>query len=151
MKSLTSSIDKKIKQYIKNKLDISELIADVDLRNANLSGAIIKKLDRIYGDLRNCNFSNCTFGEKGKKINLARANLDGCNFKGAVFLGTVVFRNSSLRNCNFSDGFFPFVEYQYADFTGSNFCRTVWMLCGTNGRGAKIDKDIFRKWGVELI
>ena len=86
MRKLTSDERKKIAMYIKNKIDISELIKNVDISNENFSNAVIKDLSIVNQVLKNVNFSNAFIGND-KKVTLISGNtLINCNFKGTVFL-----------------------------------------------------------------
>jgi len=148
MKKLNTGLKIKIRSYVKNKLDISDLIIGYDIRGENLSGAIIKSFDKYSCDISNCNLASTIIGEKDKTTFLSRANISGCNFKDAVFLGQVFMKYIIAQNVNFAGTYCPFVEYQHGDFRGSNFCDTVWRFGSRAGHSAKINKDLLDKWGL---
>lgn len=144
-KSMTEEVRNKIKMYIKEGIDISDVIENYTLKNENLSHAIIKRMDRIQEDITNCNFIHCIFGEEGKVINLSGSNLKGSNFQGAKFLSTVWFRGSDLRNCNFNNAWIPFVDYQYADLRNVSLCETTIKIGSKSGLHAKFNWSLFEK------
>lgn len=150
MKKIRGKLRDRIKKYIKNRMDISELIRDVDLRNADLSGAIIRELNRPDQDITNCNFANCTIGEEGRVTHLSRAKMNGCSFRRAVFKGKIWMRWVEARNCDFAYAFIPFVEYQHGDFRDSNFCGTMCPMGSRVGRGARFSPDLIKRWGIIL-
>lgn len=138
-KQMTESVRNKIKTLIKNGLDISDEIADYDISDEDLSGAIIKNISRVAEKINNVNFVRCIIGEEGKITNLNGCDLRGCNFSYAKFLGTVWLRRADLRQCNFNDSFIPDVEYQYSDLRNASICNTVFRLSSKAGLGAKLE------------
>ena len=148
MKTIITSLKEKINKYIKNKLDISDLIKDVDIRGADLSGAIIKDFNIINGDISRCNLSNSIIGEDNKITILTGTNMSNCNFKDAVFKGEIIMKKVDAKNCNFDEAFLPFIHYEHADLRGCSFCGTVWRLGSNVGHSAKINKELLNKWGL---
>jgi uncharacterized protein YjbI with pentapeptide repeats len=136
---MTENVRNKIKGYIKNGMDISELIADYDISNEDFSGAVIKNLTRINEKIINTKFIRCIFGDKDNIINFSGSDLKGCNFSYARFNGLVWFRRADLRNVNFNDAFVPQVEYQYSDLRNASICNTVFRLSSKAGLGAKLE------------
>jgi len=136
---MTENVRLKIKSYIKNQLDISDIIKDYDISNEDLSGAVIKNISRVNEKINNTKFVRCIFGEKDNIINFSGSDLKGCNFSYATFNGLVWFRRSDLRNVNFNDAFIPYVEYQYADLRNATICNTVFRLSSKAGLGAKLE------------
>lgn len=136
---MPENVREKIKLYIKNEQDISELIEPYDISNEYLAGAIIRKITRISENIKNVNFCRCKFGEKGTILNFTGSDLRGSNFQGATFEGSAWFRSADLRNCNFNDCFLPFVEYQYADLRNVSICNAYIRLGSKSGFKAKFD------------
>ena len=153
-KSMDNKLRAKILKYIKNGMDISDLIKDVDIAGEDFSRAIIKEFYRPGDDISNCNFTNAVIGEAGKTINISRAKAVGCNFKGATFPGLVMARRTDLRNCNFTSTNIPNSDYKFADLRGSDFCNTIFCIGTKRSYGAKFDKKFFKDlakfWGVDI-
>jgi len=116
----------KIKTYIKNKIDISELIKNKDIRNLDLSYARIKDFNRINDDISGVNLSYAIIGEEGKITNLSGTIMHHCNFRGAKFLGKVFMRRVDARYSKFRDCYMPYAEIQYSDFRNCDVCG--WIL-----------------------
>lgn len=133
----------KIRTYIKNRLDISDLIKGEDIRNLDLSYAIIKDFNRINDDISGVNLSNAIIGEEGKITNLSGTIMRNCNFKGAKFLGKVFMRRVDARGSSFKDAYMPYVEYQYGDFRNCDFCGAIITIHGRNGLRARFDKKLW--------
>jgi len=151
MKKITEKLREKIKLYIKNGLDISDLIEGYDIRGENLAGAIIKRFNRFNQDISYCNLARAIIGEENQITHLSRATMIGCNFKDAVFKGKVWLRKVNAQNCTFDGAFLPFVEYQHGDFRHSTFCDTIWRFGSRAGHGAIFDSDlILKKWAIVL-
>ena len=148
MKIFTNSIKQAIQERKKNKLDISDLIAGVDIKGQDLSLTIIKSLNRFNEDLSKTNFSGCSFGEEQKSINLVGCDLQYSNFKNAISKGIFNIKRSNLSFSNLSESFFPFVEYQHANLLGCNICDAVWRLGSRAGHGCKIDSKMLKSWGL---
>lgn len=140
---MTEDEREKIKSYIKNSIDISELIEPYLLKNEDLSGAIILRLNRINEDMRNINFTKCVFGNENSIIDLSGSNLSGSNFKSSKFLGKFIVRNANLQNCNFNYAYVPNVDYCYADLRGISLCEAVLKFGVKCGQGAKFEWKIF--------
>lgn len=150
MKRFTSSLKKKIAQYRKNRIDISPLIEGYSLKGEDVSGCIIKNLNRIEEDLSYCNFSFCEIGEKGKITFLSKANISDCNFKDTKFLGEVYMRRTIGQRANFENAYVPFVQYQNSDFTDAIFCNTTWQLGSRCGFKSKFSRRIFDMIGLVI-
>lgn len=153
MKPMTNELREKIRTYIKNKLDISDLIKDVDIKGENLSRAIIKDFDRINDDISGCDLSYCIIGEEGKITNLSGTIMRDCNFKHTKFLGKVWLRRVDARGSNFTGAYIPYVSYEYGDFRGCKFCSTIFTIGSREGLKARFDKKIFedlsKGWIIE--
>lgn len=142
-KRITPEVRAKIDQYIKEGIDISELIKDYDLRGQNFAGAVIKKISRPKEDLRNINFVRCVIGDESTTTDFTGANLMGSNFQWAKFIGPVWFRNCDLRNCNFNCAWMPTVEYQFADLRNVTLCDAFIRLGSRSGYQAKLEWKAF--------
>ena len=125
---------------IKNRLDISDLIKERDIRGFDLSRAVIKDFTRIHEDLSNCCFADAKIGEENRITNLMGCNLTNCNFKGVDLIGQVWLRRVKAINTNFSYSNFANVYCEHADFTGANFCGCLARLNNKHYRGAKFDE-----------
>lgn len=142
---MNEKVREKVSLYIKNKIDISDLIKDYDICDEDLSGAIIKTIDRVNDKLTNINFVRCVIGEDGKITNLCGANLKGSNFQDCVFKGTIWFRHADLRNCNFNRAILANVQYQYADLRNISICDTVIRMGSRCGFNAKFEWKQFEE------
>jgi len=123
---LTGKEIQKIKISIKNNIDISELIKNKDIKNLDLSYAIIKDFNRINDDISGVNLSYAVIGEKGKITNLSGTVMRHCNFRGAKFLGKVFMRRVDAKYSKFRDCYMPYAEIQYSDFRNCDVCG--WIL-----------------------
>lgn len=144
MKPITKEIRNKIQMYIKNAIDISNLIRDVDIRGENLSGAIIEDFNRVKENLSGTNFSRCVIGNEGKIANLSNSKLRNCIFQGTKFIGKTFIRHCDCRGSDFSESDCPQVEWQYSDVTNCNFCETLLRLGTDYFYRAKVDQNLFR-------
>jgi uncharacterized protein YjbI with pentapeptide repeats len=139
----TNEIDKKVKMYIKNKKDISELIANVDIKGINLSGAIIKYLNRLKCDLRGIDFSHCILGSDDKVFSIIQCDISNCNFNYTKFIGATFLRSCKAHNCNFKNADCSKVSYEHTDFTDSDFCGITLTLETNRGLGCIMPKNLF--------
>lgn len=144
MKSMTPELRNKIAMYIKNKIDISDLIKDADLRNEDLSGAIIKTFNRVKLDCSGCNFSNAVIGEEGKITNLSKSKFRNCKFVRTKFIGKVWLRHCDLRGSLFTHADCSEVEWQYSDGRDCDFCETLLRLGVGYFYKAKVDLNLFK-------
>ena len=153
-KPMTNVLRDKIKMYIKNGVDISPLIKDIDIKGEDLSRAIIKDINRPDDNISGCNFHQAVIGEEGKITNLSRIDGRNCNFHRAKFLGTIWARYADLRNCNFQEVHATNMDYRFADLRNCNFCEAMFCIGSSKGIGAKFDegflKDLGESWGVEV-
>jgi len=146
MKPMTPAVRKNIQKYIKNGLDISELIQGYTLANEDLSGAKIRKFNRSNDNLRGLNISRCVIGAPGV-IN----NGSGSDWRGSKWCDTVVDGIFYLRRCDARDADFSGMvainaEYQYTDFRGAKFCETCMRIGSEYGFKAKFDESLFKDW-----
>lgn len=156
MKTLFDTIlREKIREYVKNRLDISDLIKDRNIKGENLSYAIIKELDIHDEDVSECNFAHAIIGTSDNIINFNRAILKNCCFMGTTFPGIVWARRADFRNCNFKDAFAPYVDYRYSMMQNSTFCNTIFSISSEKSHGACFSKDFFKdladKWGLVFL
>jgi len=145
MKPLTNDLKKKIEVNIKNKIDISELIDGVDLRGADLSRAIIKNIRLTGIDIRGTNWSYAKIGNVETPSYFIKCNLDNSNFYGIEFTGKFWARSCSAKNCNFKYANLANAEYQYTDFTGSDFCDSVLRIGTREGLGCIFPPTLFEQ------
>lgn len=145
----------KIERYIKNGLDISDLIRDYDIKGMYLAGAIIKDFNRVQDSLQNTNFANCVIGEADKITNLSGTNFRGCNFQRVTFVGKTWLRACDLRDCNFAYADLSKVEYQYADLRNIIACETILRIGSKVGLHARFEWKLFEDFAkytnVEVI
>jgi uncharacterized protein YjbI with pentapeptide repeats len=144
MKPMTHDLRKQIKIRIKNKLDISDLIRDVDIQGEDLSYAIIKDFDRVEQNLSRTIFNNCVIGEEDKVTTLSNNKMYNCQFENTIFLGVVYLRRCDLRDSNFQFAQCQNVEWQYSDCRGANFCEACLRLGTDYFYKAIVDENLFR-------
>jgi uncharacterized protein YjbI with pentapeptide repeats len=150
MNPLTQDIKNKIAIYRKNRIDISKLIKNVNLKDADLSECIIRELHRVDDDISNCNFTNCVFGNPeggiSNKISLNNCNISGCSFYRAKFVSNSWIRHCKAHNCNFKNADVSLVDYQYSDFGDSTtFCNAKITISTNSGVGAIFPKSMFQE------
>lgn len=154
-KPMTSELRKKIKTYIKNKKDISELIADVNLQGENLDYAIIKHFKRHNANLSKTSFQYAKIGTKNDIVSICDCNLQETNFSDTIFVGKTFLRRNDARNSLFNGANCANVEYQYTDFRGATFCEAVLRIGTSYGYMAKFDESLFQDlakyWNVKII
>ena len=143
MKQMNNYLREKIKIAIKNKLDISSLIKDVDIRGEDLKGAVIEYFDRPGDNISDANLSNCIIGKENVKTDLNSVKMVNTNFKGTKFLGIVSLRRADARGANFTGAYMPYCEYQYADFRNAKFCSTVITIGTMEGLKARFSKSLW--------
>lgn len=157
MRSLNAYEKERIKAFIKNGMDISELIKDVSIKNENLSHAIIKKFVRINDDISGSTLAYAKVGdEKDDKniVQIINTDMSNCNWQGVVFLSPTEIRNCKANNSNFREVDAGKVDYRNTDFTGSTFCGAIMKIDSRLGRGCKFDvnflKELTKFWNVEI-
>ena len=154
MKSMTNIVRDQIKDRIRNKIDISDLIEGIDIKNEDLSNSIISKLRIVDGNINGCNFSNCTLGNNKDIFTLIRCNMENCNFNGAKFIGSAWMRSCNAKNCNFKNADIASVSYEYSDFSGCDFCGSKITIDSRGGIGAKfpinIIKNLVKEWANKI-
>ena len=157
LKPMTHEVRKRIQDYIKNGLDVSDLIKDYSLKGENLSRAIIKTLVRYDEDMSGCQLTYATLGDESKPDNIVqmlRCNLTGCNFEGIRFISKTWVRSCVCKNMNLKNADLSKVDYKYTDFRGCKFCSTILRISTGAGIGCKFSKELFTEltkgWGVEI-
>ena len=146
MKPLTLKQKEKIKNYIKNKIDISDLIKGYDIKGMDLSRAIISKFDRPGDNMSGTIFANAIIGTTGEITNLSRCNFVNCSFQNARFLGNIWMRYCDVRNANMQGTHIPHLDFRFADFRGVNFCNgcfPIGSIANKRGIGAKFSDNLF--------
>ena len=101
MLPMTSDLRRKIKMAIKNRLDISELIKNVEIKGEDLSYAIIKDFTRVKCNISRAKFCNTIIGQKSKITNISDNIMKECNFGDTTFIGTVFMRRCNCRDIRF--------------------------------------------------
>lgn len=144
---MTNALRLKIQKYIKNGLDISDLIKDVDIKGENLSRAVIKTLQRFKENMNRTNFSKAKIGQNGKITQITDCKLIEANFNETEFIGTVFFRRNNCQRANFNGAFLPNLQYQKTDFRFATFCEAVLRIGTTYGEGSKFSADLFKDLG----
>ena len=144
MKPMIESQRKRIRIYIKNNLDISELIKDYSIKNENLSGAIISKFNRSKDNMSGVNLSNCIIGGEGVVNNISGANLKASRWNNTEVKGILFMRKCNCRDVDFSKAVLTNLEYQNTDFSGAKFCGACIRIGTDGGWGAKFSADFFK-------
>lgn len=142
-KKMTESAKEKINLYIKNGVDISDLIESYELQDMTLSRAVIKRMVRLNEDLSNINFSFCQFGRENEVIDLSGSNLKNCNFNDSRFFGELWLRRADVRGSSFKRAIIPYIQYQFADLRNVNICDAVFRIGSHCGYMAKVSKSLF--------
>ena len=154
MKPMSSDLRRKIKMAIKNRLDISDLIRDVDIKGEDLQYAIIKDFTRIKCNISRVNLSNAVIGQKGKITNISGNIMRECNFGDTTFIGKVFMRRCDCTGSDFSGADCRDVEYQNSNMRDCRFCETVLRIGTAYGMGARFSQDFFKDleqgWNVEI-
>jgi uncharacterized protein YjbI with pentapeptide repeats len=143
MRKLTHAEKETIQTYIKNKIDISDKLINIDISGEDLSYAIIKKFNRLNDNMKGLNLAYATIGEEGQVTIWSGNNLSNVNFHGTKFVGTVFMRRCICKGANFTETFMPNLEYQYTDFRGAKFCSAVIRIGSREGLGAQFDKSLW--------
>jgi len=151
---MTNELRKKIRMYVKNRIDISLLIKDVCIKGENLSNAIIKDFSRPDDDISGCNLACAIIGEEGKITNLNRVTAKNINCQKAVLKGIIWLRRADCRNGNFKEAFMPHLDYRYADLRDCDMCGAIFNFGSDKGVGAILGENFFKEfekqWGVEI-
>ena len=144
MLPLSNDIRKKIRLRIKNHLDISDLIKDVNIGGMDLSYAIIKDFTRMKEDISNINLTNAAIGEQGKVSKICSCKILNSMFVNTNFIGKWFFRRNDCTGSNFNGAICPNVEYQYTNFTNCTFCGAVLKIGTEVGFKCQFDIGFFK-------
>jgi len=154
-KSITAEHKERIRVAIKNKQDISGLISGYDIRNLDLSYAIISQIDVSNQDISNVNFSYAIIGMGSQIVHFNSVLANNCNFCGTMFNSNVMMRRGTFNSCNFNNAFLPYADYKFARFTNCNFCDMVFRIGADSGIGAVFDSSFFgaldKYWNVKIV
>jgi uncharacterized protein YjbI with pentapeptide repeats len=150
LKRPTEAFKLELANYIKNQLDISDLIAGYDIKGLNLSNSIIRTIQRAHENLTNINWSRCIIGYEGANNFLTGCNISDGNFKYCRIIGMLSLKRVIAHRTNFADAYMPDIEYQHADLTDSTFCNVVVPMGSLKGHGAIIPMSQIEKWGINL-
>lgn len=158
MKPITNVLRQEIKTRIKNGIDISDLLINIDIKGEDLSRAIISKIQIIDGDISGCNFYMCTFGSNSSSsvdVSFIRTKMQNCNFDSSIFLGKAWMRSCDAKNCNFKNANVANVSYEYTDFRNSTFCGAIIKIGTRENLKSIFDvgllKDLTSSWANKLI
>jgi len=143
MKQMTQELRDRIKDYIKQGLDISNLIQDIDIKGEDFSYAIIKNFNRSNQNLSGLKLYMAQIGEEGKIMVISNNNMQNCNFTASKFIGKIFFRKNDCRNSKFNKADWSNVEYQFTDFRGCSFCDVIIRMGTDYGYKATFDEDMF--------
>jgi uncharacterized protein YjbI with pentapeptide repeats len=146
----TTKLKTHIAQCIKNQIDISDLIENVNIQNLDLSYAKISRFNRINDNISGCSLAKATIGQETTTTHLSGTVMVGCNFKDTRFLGKVMMKHVDARNTNFDGTWLPRVSYRGSDFRGATFCQIAFTIGGLAGHGAKFNKSLLDRWGLEF-
>lgn len=144
MKPITNELRKKIQMYTKNKLDISELIFNIDIKGENLSHAVIKNFNRTGENLSGTKFTYAVIGREGIVTNLSSNIFRDCDFCNTHFLGTIYMRKCDCRGSNFQCAWCHNVEWQHSDVRNCNFCEAILRLGTDYFFKTRVDINLFR-------
>jgi uncharacterized protein YjbI with pentapeptide repeats len=140
---LPNAIKNEVAMRIKNKVDISELIAPYSIQNEDFSYAIIKTFNRIGENISNLNLTNAIIGSENQMIDLSGADARNCCFKRTQFISKVISKRTDFRNSNFTETFIPKWDYRLANLIGCVFCGTTFTIGTHYAFGAKFSPALF--------
>jgi len=153
-KIMSSVHREKVGMFIKNKIDISDLIDGYSVKNMNLAGAIITKWNVSERDISGVNLARAKIGSPNTTIFMNNTKARNCNCNQTQFIGKVMARRLDARGTTFLGAYMPYMDYRYANLEGCNFCDCVFSIGTAKAYGAKFDdkffKDIGEFWGVEI-
>ena len=153
-KPMTHAIRDRIKIAIKNGIDISDLIRDIDIKGEDLRDSIISNLMRVKEDISGAKFSRATIGRTDKITNLSNNVMRNCKFDDTIFIGTIFMRRCDVRDSDFSGAQAQGIEYQNSDFRGCRFCETVMRFGSSYSLGSKFSPEMFedlaKMWNLDI-
>ena len=144
LKPMTHKIRKKISEYRKTKVDIAELVNNVDIRNEDLSRCYISRLDVFDQNISGCDFTGTTM-----MLNAKNAKAMNCKFIRCKLLQGSSLRGCDLRRSNLYEADCGFIDYAYADLRGANICGVNFSFASRLGHKAKVSENILellKKW-----
>lgn len=148
MKPMTAELRSKIQLYIKNGIDISDLIEGVEIQNEDFSYAIIKYFNRIKDDISGIRLSKAIIGEEGKITNVSGSKIRNAFFDDVKFLGSVFMRRCDCRGTDFGGAQLQNVQYQGTDFRLCKFCEAAIRIGTSYSAGSKFSPDLFKDLGI---
>jgi len=143
-KPMNHKIRKRIAEYRKTQMDISDLIRDYSIKGEDLSNCLISDLQVAGEDISDCNFTGSKVMIKAQKC-IAR----NCRFVRTIFLNGSSFRAADLRQSNFYHADGGHTDYAYSDLRGANICGVVFSFASKLGHKAKVSDniiDMLKKW-----
>ena len=151
---MSNDVKNEVSMCIKNRVDISKLIAPYSINGENFTNAIISNFQRSGEDISRLNLTNATIGVDNGETNISRAIVRNCCFKNTRFLGKVVAKKTDFTNTSFEDAFIPICDYRFADLRGCTFCGTAFTIGTHYSLGAKFDdkffKDLAKMWNLTI-
>lgn len=147
LKPMTHEIRTKIKRYIKNRIDISDIIKDIDIKGEDLSYAIIETFNRVSDNLSGTRFSHASIGKEGRITNLSGTKMINCRFDDTIFRGMVYMRRCDCHDSDFSGAVLTNVEYQYSNFENCKFCETCIRIGTKYSAHSKFSANLFQDLG----
>jgi len=151
---IPNNIKAEVSMCIKNRVDISNLIAPYSISGEDLTNAIIPNFQRVDEDISNVNLTNAIIGIENGETCISRAIARNCCFKNTRFLGKVVAKKTDFTNTSFEGAFIPVCDYRFADLQGCIFCGTAFTIGTHYSLGAKFDdkffKDLAKMWNLTI-
>ena len=148
------NIRDEVSMRIKNRIDISDLIAPYSIMGEDFTNSIIYNFQRIGEDISKLNLTNAIIGTDNSETNISRASAKYCCFKNTKFLGKVVAKKTDFTNTTFEGAFIPICDYRFADLRGCIFCGTAFTIGTHYSFGAKFDdkffKDLAKMWNLTI-
>lgn len=144
---MSNEIRKTIKRYIKNRIDISNIIKGISIKGEDLSYAIITDFNRSSEDMHGIRLSKAVIGKEGKVTTICGNNLRGSFFDDVQFLGHTLFRRNDCRDSDFGGALAHNMEYQYSDFRGCRFCEVSIRIGTSYSANAKFSPEFFKDLG----
>lgn len=117
MQKMSNDLRNKIKNYIKSKIDVSDLLKDVSISGEDLSYAIVNNFDKSNQDISNCRLT----GARIAKANLMCAIAKNVDFSYAD-LSDSNCRKMVATNANFMRANCKDADLCFADLRGCNLC-----------------------------
>ncbi|HUS87956.1 MAG TPA: hypothetical protein VMW91_01070 [Desulfosporosinus sp.] len=143
-KPMTHNVRKRISEYSKTQMDISELISGYSIKGEDLSFCYIAELNVSGEDISGCNLTGSKI-----KIQAQKATAQNCKFIRTEFLQGSSLRGGDFRRSNFYQANAGYIDYAYGDFRGANICGVVLSFASKLGYKAKFAEnlvDLVRKW-----